>query len=363
MLFLVDHRTDLAKREVTKIWVENGVLVQRLASHEFGGEFKRTGKFYLAVLQVVSIWAMITNSAQIIFRLVGKDKSALWKAIAVRDYKKISKELMKLWLCTSWEMGRDPNHISSTFVDRFSRFNHQAKWGAAGWKSLDVFYNYWENVQPKLGSDLEGWLTRFWIERMENRQAVTNRLKIAVNLIADALVKFAKEPEIRLLSIASGSAQADIRAMQRHPRLNIKAVLIDSDQTALNEAKKAIQEAGLEERFTLILGKTDVLEDVCKTFHPHVVEMVGFLDYRPKHKAIELIGRIRNVLPKDGVFITCNICPNPEKIFLNWVLLWPMIYRTPAQLAGLILGGGFTAESVKLFYEPFEIHGIAVAVK
>jgi len=363
MLFLFDHWTDVTEREATKVWVENGIFVQRLASHEFGGEYKRNGAFYLCILWAVSLLAMITNSVGVFYRFLKKDKSSLWNAIMARDFKKTLKRFLIVWITACWEMGRDPKHISSFFVDRFSRYNHQAKWGAAGWKSLDVFYNYWGNIQPRLGRNLEGGLTRYWIERMENRQAVTNRLKIAINLLADALGKFANEPEIRFLSIASGSAQAVIGAIKKFPGLNIRVALIDADFSAINEAKRLVTESGMQNRFQFFHASTTILEEVCDNFLPHIVEMVGFLDYRSGKKAIELIGRIRNILPAGGIFVTCNIRKNAEKFFLDWVLLWPMIYRSPREFGELLIGGGFERERITLTYEPFEIHGIAVAVK
>jgi hypothetical protein len=106
--------------------------------------------------------AMVTNSSQALYRkaLINKGDS----------FGKIL-----------WEMGRDPNHVSSSLVGRFSKYNKIAKWGAAGWRSLDLFYNYHDKTKPQLDGNLEGWLTRHWVEKMENRQAVTNRLKILRN--------------------------------------------------------------------------------------------------------------------------------------------------------------------------------------
>ena len=186
-------------------------------------------------------------------------------------------------------MGRNPKHISSSFVDRFSRFNHQAIVGAAGWQSLDILYNYHEKIKPQLNSRLEGWLTRYWIEKIENRQAVTNRFKMVINLLAKAFAKFVNEPEVRIVSIASGSAQAVIKAMLKCPRLNIKAILIDIDKTALKAAKDMAEKNGLGKRFSFVRGTTKSLERVCREFRPHIIEMVGFLDYMSKNKAIKLI--------------------------------------------------------------------------
>jgi len=235
--------------------------------------------------------------------------------------------------------------------------------GAAGWRSLDLFYNYHEKVKPELNGNFESWLTRHWVGKMENRQAVTNRLKVLVELLVESFLKLSKEPEIRLVSIASGSAQAVLEAIKRCPHLNIRAILIDADPTAIEEAGRMVSSCGLDEKFSIVCNTTKCLEEVCADFQPHIIEMVGFLDYRPKNKAIQLIDQIKSFLPQDGIFLTCNINKNREKIFLDWLLLWPMIYRNEQEFAELLIEGGFSPENIQLIYEPFRIHGIAMCRK
>lgn len=321
------------------------VATRIMAPEAFGGEFSRRSLGYASSVWLVSLLAMTSNIGQ----------AALRKVAPQANGKRIPEIL--------WTMGRDTNHVSSSFVDRFSRYNHQAKYGAAGWRSLDLFYNYHHKVKPQLRDNLEGWVTRHWIGKFENRQAVTNRLKIAIDLLSDALAGFASEPEIRLLSIASGSAQAVVEAMKRHPDLNVKVLLIDFDESALNEARKLVHDSGLDDRFSYRVDTTRAIEKASIEFRPHMIEMIGFLDYRPRLKAVSLISRIREQLPPGGVFMTCNIHPNREKIFLDWVLLWPMIYRTDKEFADVVVEGGFAPENVRLIYEPFKIHGIAVCKK
>jgi hypothetical protein len=67
---------------------------------------------------------------------------------------------------------------------------------------------------------------------IEPRQTVTNRLKLVVEFLSRAFEEYRDEREIRLLSVASGSAQAVIRAMRKAPHLNVRALLIDMDETA-----------------------------------------------------------------------------------------------------------------------------------
>jgi len=328
-----------------KVRVGNGgVIITTLGAKEFNGEYNKRNWLYVLFMRLVSIWAALTNFTQALFiKVFKKRKSSLGKIL--------------------WEMGRDPEHISSFFGDRFSRINHQAVVGAASWKSLDIVYNYHEKIKPQLNGGVEGWLTNYWIGKLENRQAIANRLKIIINLLTKAFAEFANEPEIRIISLASGSAQAVIEAMLKRPHFNIKAVLIDIDRTALAAAKAYAEKNGLGDRFTFIKGTTRVLEKVCQEFQPHIIEMVGFLDYRPDDKAIKLINKIKDCLSDKGIFLTCNINYNREKIFLDWVMLWPMIYRSEEQFTKLLLNGGFFPQNVDIFYEPFQIHGIGVCQK
>jgi hypothetical protein len=318
----------------------NGIKVTTLSvGGECGLECDKRSFVYVIILWLVSLLAMISNIA---------------KALAIKARKhKALKQIL-------WQMGRDPKHYSSFAVDRFSRFNHQAKSGAAGWRALDLFYNFYSKIAPQLNGGLESWMTRYWIQRMENRQAVTNRLKVVIKMLENAFSKLKDEPEIRLVSVASGSAQAVVQAMMNSPHKNVMALLLDIDESAIAEAKALVAKNGLTKKFIFVHGTVKKLEDVCRNFRPHVIEMVGFLDYRPEKKAIELVARIKRCLPKKGIFITCNIMKNRERPFLDWVLLWPMIYRSENELARILSQGGFRPGKTEILYEPFRIHGIAV---
>jgi len=323
--------------------VKGELPVHVISPDKFGGEYDRRSLFYVGGVWVAGTLAMVTNLIQALYRKATNGGGPLDKIL--------------------WDMGRDRDHVSSFAFDRLSKFNRQAKYGAASWRSLDLFYNYYEKIKPQLKGNFEGWITHHWIGKFENRQAVTNRLKVVINLLIAAFSEFPAEKEIRILSIASGSAQAVVEAMKRCPHLDIKVLLLDADASAINKAKELVKAAGFNARFSYINDTTKVMENAARAFQPHIIEMVGFLDYRPRKKAIALIDRIRIWLPEGGIFITCNIRKNREKIFLDWALIWPMIYRSEEEFADLLVQGGFLAENIRLVYEPFKIHGIAVCRK
>ncbi len=66
------------------------------------------------------------------------------------------------------------------------------------------------------------------------------------------------------------------------------------------------------------------------------------------------------MLPPEGTFFTCNVCPNPERRFLKHVINWDMIYRSGHQLKDLMQAGGFAPEKVRIVHEPLGIHALAI---
>ncbi len=233
--------------------------------------------------------------------------------------------------------------------------------GAASWRALDILYNYFSKYQG-----VDGFKSResdFWIGGAHNSQAIRNRLKLTKDELKKAIRKFINEPEIRIFSIASGSAQAVVESLQEldgEVKLNFKVVLLDVDQTAIDASRILVEKAGMLDRFFFLKANTKAVEKVMKQFQPHIVEMVGFLDYRPREKAIGLVARIRHLLPSGGLFLTCNIRNNLEKPLVSYCLMWPMIYRSPYQFAEIMIEAGFDPCAVRIIYEPFEIHGLAI---
>lgn len=311
---------------------------------EPGIDYQPQGWLYLVALWAVSLVALCTNS----LRALGRQ----WTVARHHSFVQIL-----------WQMGRNPQHISSPLVDGLSRFNHAAKTGAASERALALFYHYPESIKPLLTNDWEGRLTRFWIERMHNRQAVALRLQIATALLTDALNAYRHEPVIRIVSIATGSTEAVVQAIVASGLRNVEVTVLDNSTSALDAMRTLVTSVGLEGYFTFVQGTTRRLDVLCVGKPPHIIEMIGFLDYRPDAKAIQLIRNIYDGLAPGGTFFTGNIHPNPERIFLDWVLLWPMIYRTADQLVNLLISGEFAAHRIQLHYEPFAIHAIAVCHK
>lgn len=271
------------------------------------------------------------------------------------------------WLLTLWVMlkkglcrlmGRPDPHINTLWFDGLGLSGRDLKEHAASWRALDIIYNH------KFGQErgLCGLVDDFW-GGMMNAQAVRNRLKLVRQEVRRAILQFSNHREVRILSLAAGSAQGIIEVVSELKARGVqaRALLLDVDQTALDYAKELARNHGVDDQIETVKASVAQVARVSRDFRPQIIEMLGLLDYIPRDKAIRLVGKIRECLEPKGIFLTCNICPNLERHFLKWVINWPMIYRTPVELAEIVSEAGFS--DCRLVYEPLKIHGLAIVHK
>lgn len=207
----------------------------------------------------------------------------------------------------------------------------------------------------------------FWQYFLSNSRAFRNRLSLVKREILTAIKEVSqRKNEVYLLSLGSGSARAVIEAISLlNNQLPVRIKLIDMSRRAIGYSRK------LAESFNLDQGQIEwhrdyaqKLEKYCGWgFQPDIVEMVGLLDYYPYEQAVDLIAKIYTVLSYGGYLITCNICPNLEKPFIEKGIGWHVIYRTPQKLAEIIVEAGFPVEGIKIVYEPLKIYALAICHK
>lgn len=249
---------------------------------------------------------------------------------------------------------------TNTFwFDGASPVCREIKENAQGWRAVDILYNHCFCEK----NDFSGKLTDFWL-KMINSQAMRNRLKLVKQCLrAEIETLIGKDSEIRIFSIASGSAQAVVEVMSeyKHKSVLVKACLLDLDAAAISHGRQIAEEVGVSEQIQYINKNAREADNLILNFNPHIVEVVGFLEYRPKDRTIELINRVYRVLSDGSVLFTSTITPNIETFFLHWVVDWPMIYRTPRQFAEILKSSLF--KDIKVICEPLKIQKIAICRK
>ncbi|MBI1984960.1 MAG: class I SAM-dependent methyltransferase [Candidatus Wildermuthbacteria bacterium] len=270
-----------------------------------------------------------------------------------------------MWLLTFWVMAKktllkQKPHTNAYWFDGISEVCRKIKEGAASWRALDIIYNH------NFGKD--GKITDFWLGMM-NAQAVRNRKRLVTSLLIQNLRAMAKGQELRILSLASGSAQSVIEALSvlKEEKIVVRAVLADKDPTALENSKWLAHCYGVQNQITLL--QKDIVRGLLKQERPFenygpfdVVEMVGFLEYAGDRLIVELMKSIHSLLAPGGIFLTSTIGNNPERFFLHWVINWKMIYRSREALQALV-AAGFKQNHCAILSEPLSIFHVAICRK
>jgi hypothetical protein len=249
--------------------------------------------------------------------------------------------------------------LNTLFFDGLGLTCRKVKEYAASWKAMEIIYNH--NF-PKNLKTIGGILDEFYWHGL-NCQALRNRYKLVKHQLRDAISKFDNQKEIRIASLACGSAQVVIEIIAEYKVKNviIKAVLMDINQEALDAAKEWAKKYGVLDQIETSRVNISDQDEVLDEFKPQIVEMLGFLDYVDQNEAIRFVREIYESLSEKGILITCNINPNPEQYFIKWVINWPMIYRHPEELIDVAAKAGFS--DYKIVYEPLKIHGLLIARK
>ncbi len=263
--------------------------------------------------------------------------------------------LISVWVSIK-KLIRPKIEINFYFFDGISSLCKLVKDNATNWRALDFTYNHHSSEKK-----IDNRVYDFYWRNLRSSRGLRNRLKIVKFLINKNIEEIAKRKKnIKIVSIASGSAQGVIEcaSMAREKEINVIILLIDLDQTALDHAKKLAKINQLEGQIEFFCEKASVVSRVCNEFKPDIIEMVGFLEYRPKEKAIKLVKSIYDGINVGGTFITSQVCDGIDRLFMDGVLNWPMIYRDPEDSLAILLAAGFNQDNCSFFWEPLKIHYI-----
>lgn len=232
-------------------------------------------------------------------------------------------------------------------------------------KALEVLYSKGELFSfKKLGSQFFKYI---WFN-VNNSKAVRNRLKFVKRELRNHLMNISEfDRDIEIISIASGSSRSIVEVVKDGHYLKdtkLSVTFLDKNEDAIQYSKD------LSIHINHLPIKLDWINDSVGNFlrsNPEkkfdIVEIVGLLDYFTDVKVLETFMGIYNILQTGGILITSNISHNPEEKFITKVIDWPMIYRTPEELAELAKKAGFEYNNMKVFYEPLKVHGMVVAKK
>jgi SAM-dependent methyltransferase len=229
-------------------------------------------------------------------------------------------------------------------------------------KALELMYGY-EGYKVNGNGVLDAVATHFWETAVINASAVRNRLKLIKKILREVLSEKKGGKQIKVLSLASGSARAVIEVMAELKDMDIRCRFVDISREALEFSKQLADTQYVASKIGLLRANVLEVGKICANWEPDIIEVVGLFDYLDDSVALKFISDLRECLEDNGVLLISNVNDNPERRFVKEVVDWDMIYRTPEELANLLVSGGFVAKDCRIICEPLKIHSIAVARK
>lgn len=222
------------------------------------------------------------------------------------------------------------------------------------YKGFNVSEGFWDGV----------WAA-FWDTFVINGKALRNRLRLMKTLFRELLLSHSAKKEIKVLSLASGSARGVVETLAELKDLksSIRIILADQSKVALKFSKELATEFKVTENFTWINHDIFDLKNIVPENSQDIVEIVGFLDYLDQATAVAFLKDVHSVLSKGGSVMISNICNNPERRFLTEIVNWPLVYRDDQSLHAALADSGFKESNIKILFEPFKIHVLATAKK
>ena len=249
-------------------------------------------------------------------------------------------------------LGKDLK-TNSLWFDGISQICRDVKDNAYSWRALEIIYNLPSYLYKKISLDR---IALYW-NGLENAKAVRNRLRLTKEILSREMIRRESQDTIRLLSIASGSARAVLETLAeidgKH-RVSFEFRLLDLDPTAVNYAHTLAAELGIAKCCKMIVGSTTDMKSLLGGYKPDIIEMVGFLEYRNREKAVNLLKKLKEVLAPGGSIVFSQVKPNREMYFLRYVMNWPMIYRSEQEFRKILASSGYY--DYELVSEPVGIH-------
>ena len=232
-------------------------------------------------------------------------------------------------------------------------------------KALEVLYGYSSSAKSR-AKPVQRFFRSIWLNT-NNSKAVRNRLKLVRRELKSELSRLAAEKkEIKMLSIASGSAHAVMESTAEISAGNtsVSVTFVDKNPSAIAHSKEISKDHPHRQSFRWVEGSATEFFDLHakgETFN--VVEIVGLIDYFDDEKAVRMFSRIYKALDPGGMLITANISDNKERPFITKAVGWNMIYRSADELVRVLKSSGFEEGKMSVYYEPQGIHCVVIARK
>jgi len=221
-----------------------------------------------------------------------------------------------------------------------------------GWRAMKLCY---ENGEPVDAVDKR--ILKDAVLTLSAR----NRRRMAVRSLRDLIHKHRVSGDVHVVGIGTGPGFNLLEAMVDVETDRVFAYCIDEDNDAFSFGEKMAEEMGLRGRVKYIPGNAINLESLLEIV-PHIVKMVGILEYLNDEQVMELLRVSHRILPPGGnILVNSMVASHGVDRYLRRVFNWHLRYRSPRRILRLFADAGFG--EFQLRRDPLGVYAILVGSK
>jgi ubiquinone/menaquinone biosynthesis C-methylase UbiE len=222
-----------------------------------------------------------------------------------------------------------------------------------GWRSMNIVY---ENRRPV------DWMDRMAVRYNPISMATRNRRKLVTAKLAEVIKTFSSEPTIHLLGIGAGPGlhlqDSVVRAGLKSSQARIW--LIDLDSDAFEFGRQCAAERGLSDCVEFVQGDARDIRQVLPHVSPHVVKIVGLLEYLNDTQALQLLTAMREVIQPSGRLLTHGLVDRYNAgPFLKRTFGLSHVQRTADDVRALLKTAGF--ETLGVYETPMQVYPVLLS--
>lgn len=245
---------------------------------------------------------------------------------------------------------------------RFDRAYAKPRGYAGDFATIDLLCGDEPEGDGRLGPLVDRWLmTRPFIKSLAGLRALTRQC------IVDFAGNTSAEEPLNVTSLASGSAAEfiELAAEQSVPNLHITCVDIDSE--ALRYAVEHAERRKVSGTFSLLqenilrlsLGKGKIILPA-----QDMIFCTGFADYVEDRFVVLLLNWMFGHLKEGGKVFLGNVgVDNKDRLFLDHIMEWMLIHRSPEDLRRLFAESSFGLRPVDIKADDTGVQLTAVCTK
>lgn len=240
---------------------------------------------------------------------------------------------------------RGAPEIGPFYEHEFNRWALAKPLGYAGdYRTLDLIYAH----EPIEGG-ITGCIDAYYYELEAVRSVVRRRAHLAAEIRATVRRTAGRAT---IVSLGCGSAPEVADAAQELVERGTRVVLVDTEERALARAHDVLQSAApdlpVEYRCENLMDylralRADASFDLARLYgrSADLVYAVGVMDYMGTRAFAALVPVLSRCLTPEGRCILGNFDPcNGSRAYMEWLLDWPLHYRSARELQDLVEGAG-----------------------